>query len=124
MLQGGVVVGRIFCLDAVGPQGRPWMWASGHSAATVKRAAHDYEPTSEAAMSVAKSSERPRLGQLAPSLRLLPRQPSSASAQLPRASVVFRMSLQRSRLACGTLRLVFETHRPSMSSSASPSNMR
>jgi hypothetical protein len=35
----GVVVGRIFCLDAVGPQGRPWMWASGHSAASVKRAA-------------------------------------------------------------------------------------
>jgi hypothetical protein len=26
------------------------MWASGHSAATVKRAAHGYEPTREAAM--------------------------------------------------------------------------
>jgi hypothetical protein len=24
-------VGRIFCLDAVGPRGRPWMWASGHN---------------------------------------------------------------------------------------------
>jgi hypothetical protein len=40
VLENGVVVGRIFCLDTVGPQGRPWMWASGHSAATVKRAAH------------------------------------------------------------------------------------
>jgi hypothetical protein len=30
VLENGVVVGRIFCLDAVGPQGRPWMWASGH----------------------------------------------------------------------------------------------
>ena len=28
VLENGVVVGRIFCLDAVGPQGRPWMWAS------------------------------------------------------------------------------------------------
>jgi hypothetical protein len=28
--ESGVIVGRIFCLDAVGPQGRPWMWASGH----------------------------------------------------------------------------------------------
>jgi hypothetical protein len=46
------VVGRIFHLDAVGPQGRPWMWASGHSAATVKRAAHGYESTREAAMAV------------------------------------------------------------------------
>src|SRR5262245_30802240 len=33
VLEGGVVVGRIFCLDAVGPQGRPWMWASGHESA-------------------------------------------------------------------------------------------
>jgi hypothetical protein len=30
VLEDGVVVGRIFCLDAVGPRGRPWMWASGH----------------------------------------------------------------------------------------------
>jgi hypothetical protein len=25
------VVGRIFFLNAVGPQGRSWMWASGHN---------------------------------------------------------------------------------------------
>jgi hypothetical protein len=31
VLENGVIVGRIFCLDAVGPQGRPWMWASGHN---------------------------------------------------------------------------------------------
>jgi hypothetical protein len=64
MLENGVVVGRIFHLDAVGPQGRPWMWASGHSAATVKRAAHGYEPTREAAMAAfAKSWRGLRCGQ-------------------------------------------------------------
>jgi hypothetical protein len=26
VLENGVVVGRIFCLDAVGPQGHRWMW--------------------------------------------------------------------------------------------------
>jgi hypothetical protein len=58
VLEDGVVVGRIFCLDAVGPQGRPWMWASGHSAATVKRAAHGYEATREAAMAAFARSWR------------------------------------------------------------------
>jgi hypothetical protein len=45
----GGVIGRIFFLDAIGPQGRPWMWASGHNG-DIKRAAHGYEPTREAAM--------------------------------------------------------------------------
>jgi hypothetical protein len=59
VLENGVVVGRIFFLDAVGPHGRPWMWASGHSAATVRRAAHGYEATREAAMAAfAKSWPR------------------------------------------------------------------
>jgi hypothetical protein len=31
VLENGVIVGRIFLLNAVGPQGRPWMWASGHN---------------------------------------------------------------------------------------------
>jgi hypothetical protein len=31
VLENGVVVGRIFFLDAVGPQDRPWMWTSGQS---------------------------------------------------------------------------------------------
>jgi hypothetical protein len=58
VLENGVVVGRIFHLDAVAPAGRPWMWASGHSAATVKRAAHGYEPTREAAMAAFAKSWR------------------------------------------------------------------
>jgi hypothetical protein len=40
---------------------RPWMWASGHSAATVKRAAHGYEPTREAAMAAFAKSWRRQL---------------------------------------------------------------
>jgi hypothetical protein len=40
VLENGVMVGRIFRLDAVGPQGRPWMWASGHNG-DVKRANTD-----------------------------------------------------------------------------------
>jgi hypothetical protein len=56
--ENGVVVGRIFFLDAVAPQGRPWMWASGHSADSVKRAAHGYEPTREAAMAAFAKSWR------------------------------------------------------------------
>jgi hypothetical protein len=31
VLENGVVVGRIFFLDAVGPKDRPWMWASVHN---------------------------------------------------------------------------------------------
>jgi hypothetical protein len=49
VLGSGVVVGRI-SKEQVAPKDRPWMWASGHSAATVKRAAHGYEPTREAAI--------------------------------------------------------------------------
>jgi hypothetical protein len=30
VLENGIVVGRIFLLGAVGSQGGPWMWASGH----------------------------------------------------------------------------------------------
>lgn len=38
MLEDGVIVGRIFFLDAVGPQGRPRMWASGHNGETPRGA--------------------------------------------------------------------------------------
>jgi len=31
MLENGVIVGRIFTVPTA-PPGRPWMWASGHSA--------------------------------------------------------------------------------------------
>jgi hypothetical protein len=57
VLEDGVLVGRIFFLDAVGPQGRSWMWASGHSG-DLRRAAHGYEPTREAAMAAFKKSWR------------------------------------------------------------------
>ena len=57
VLENGVVVGRIIFLDAVGPQGRPWMWASGHNG-DIKRAAHGYEPTREAAMAAFAKSWR------------------------------------------------------------------
>jgi hypothetical protein len=57
VLEGGTIVGRIFKVP-VAPEGRPWMWASGHSAATVKRAAHGYEPTREAAMTAFAKSWR------------------------------------------------------------------
>jgi hypothetical protein len=40
------------------PQDRQWMWASGHSADSIKRAAHGYEPTREAAMAAFAKSWR------------------------------------------------------------------
>ena len=47
-LENGIIVGRIFFLAAA-PEGRPWMWASGHNG-DIRRAAHGFEPTREAAM--------------------------------------------------------------------------
>jgi hypothetical protein len=57
VLENGKIIGRIFFLDAVGPQGRPWMWASGHNG-DIKRAAHGYEATREAAMAAFAKSWR------------------------------------------------------------------
>jgi hypothetical protein len=57
VLENGKIVGRIFFLDAVGPQGRPWMWASGHNG-DYRRAAHGYEATREAAMAAFAKSWR------------------------------------------------------------------
>jgi hypothetical protein len=48
VLENGVVVGRIFKVP-IAPADRPWMWASGHNG-EIRRAAHGYEPTREAAM--------------------------------------------------------------------------
>jgi len=57
VLENGIVVGRIFKVP-VAPPDRPWMWASGHNG-DIKRAAHGYEPTREAAMAAfAKSPAR------------------------------------------------------------------
>jgi len=58
VLENGVVVGRIFFLDAVGPQGRPWNGRAGHNG-DIKRAAYGYEPTREAAMPAFAKSWRP-----------------------------------------------------------------
>ena len=58
VLEDGKVVGRIFHLEAAARDGRPWMWASGHGG-HIKRAAHGYEATREAAMAAfAKSWQR------------------------------------------------------------------
>jgi hypothetical protein len=59
VLEDGVVVGRIFRSSGA-PQERPWMWASGDNG-DIKRAAHGYEATREAAMAAfAKSWRRSR----------------------------------------------------------------
>jgi hypothetical protein len=47
VLEDGFIVGRIFFLDAVGPQGRPGC-GNGNS----RRAAHGYEPMRNAATTV------------------------------------------------------------------------
>src|SRR5262245_21794797 len=63
VLEDGKIVGRIFHLEAAAPEGRPWMWASGHGG-HIERAAHGYEPTREAAMAAfAKSWRCPKVGQ-------------------------------------------------------------
>jgi hypothetical protein len=48
VLASGEVVGRIM-LSRAAPQDRPWIWASGHNG-DIRRAAHGYEATREAAM--------------------------------------------------------------------------
>jgi hypothetical protein len=56
VLENGVVVGRIFKVQ-VAPENRPWMWASGHNG-DLRRAAHGYEQTREAAMAAFAKSWR------------------------------------------------------------------
>jgi hypothetical protein len=41
----------------IAPQDRPWMWTSGHNG-YIRRAAHGYEPTREAAMAAFARSWR------------------------------------------------------------------
>src|SRR5262245_39613995 len=57
VLENGVVIGRIFFLDAVGPYGRPWIWARGHNG-DLRRAAHGYELTREAVIQAFRSVGR------------------------------------------------------------------
>ena len=56
VLENGVVVGRILNVP-VAPEGRTWMWASGHNG-DIRRAAHGYEATREAAMAAFAKSWR------------------------------------------------------------------
>jgi hypothetical protein len=56
VLENGVVVGRIFRVP-VAPEGRPWMWASGHNG-DITRAAHGYAATREEAMAAFAKSWR------------------------------------------------------------------
>jgi hypothetical protein len=56
VLEDGVIVGRIFKVP-IAPQDQRWMWASDNG--DIRRAAHGYEPTREAAMAAfAKSWHR------------------------------------------------------------------
>jgi hypothetical protein len=54
--RAALVVGRIF-LSPGAPQDRPSMWASGHNG-EIRRAAHGYEATREAAMAAFAKSWR------------------------------------------------------------------
>jgi hypothetical protein len=56
VVEAGVIVGRIFKVP-VAPQDRHWMWVSGHNG-DIRRAAHGYEPTREAAMAAFAKSWR------------------------------------------------------------------
>jgi len=53
---GGLVRDQGDAHSAV-PQDRQWMWANGHNG-KIKRAAHGYEPTREAAMAAFAQSWR------------------------------------------------------------------
>ena len=56
VVEDGVIVGRIF-KASIAPGDRPWMWATGHNG-DIRRAAHGYEPTCEAAMAAFAKSWR------------------------------------------------------------------
>src|SRR5262245_8513322 len=56
VLENGVIVGRIFKVP-IAPQDRLWMWASGKNG-QIRRAAHGYETTREAAMAAFSNSWR------------------------------------------------------------------
>ena len=78
VLQDGVIVGRVF-LSPAAPEHRRWMWASGHNGG-LRRAAHGYEPTREAAMVVFKKSFNPWTSGHCP--MCCPTCPNSADAAL------------------------------------------
>jgi hypothetical protein len=55
VVEDGVIVGRIFFLDTVGPKDRPWMRASGRNG-EIRLAAHGYAATREDAMAAFRKS--------------------------------------------------------------------
>jgi len=57
-LENGKVVGRILHVEKAAPEGRPWMWASGHGGHHIERAAHGYAETRRAAMAAFAKSWR------------------------------------------------------------------
>jgi len=80
VLENGVVVGRIFHLEAAAPEGRPWMWASGHGGHHIERAAHGYAETRELlARNSRKSPQRFTLGSK-PFMRPLVKHPRTGCA--------------------------------------------
>jgi hypothetical protein len=56
VLENGVIVGRIFKVP-IAPGNRQWMWTSSHNG-LIRRPAHGYEPTREAAMAAFAKSWR------------------------------------------------------------------
>jgi hypothetical protein len=56
VVEDGVIIGRIFKMP-IAPEDRHWMCASGHNG-EIRRAAHGYEPTREAAMAAFAKSWR------------------------------------------------------------------
>ena len=51
-------MGRIFCLDPVGPEGRPWMWTLSYGYHEDRTPTHGYAETREAAMAAFAKSWR------------------------------------------------------------------
>jgi hypothetical protein len=56
VVENGIIVGRIVKVP-IASQDCPWMWTSGHNG-HIRRAAHGYEPTREAAMTAFSKSWR------------------------------------------------------------------
>jgi hypothetical protein len=56
VVEDGIIVGRIFLAPAA-PESRPWMWATGHNR-RIRRGAHGYAETREAAMAAFAKSWR------------------------------------------------------------------
>jgi hypothetical protein len=63
VLEDGVVLGHIFFLDAVGQQGRAWMWASGHNGDSARPTATSRRAKPRWRCSLRSDAERSAFGQ-------------------------------------------------------------